>query len=119
LLPVAFYQHAVPGTLRPAALGLLLGIARHAAIPIAGLVDSAVAATAGLEARATVLHLDVQLHQAVLTELHGTNLLRRRRVEVTPRAGQKALFAGWAIAWSTTISSTRSALRWKAGRCPG
>ena len=87
---------AVPGTLRPAALGLLLGIARHAAIPVAGLVDSAVAATAGLEARATVLHLDVQLHQAVLTELHGTNLLRRRRVEATPRAGQKALFAGWA-----------------------
>jgi hypothetical protein len=87
---------AVPGTLRPRQLGLLLGIARHAGIPVAGVVDAALAATADLEARATVLHLDVQRYQAVLTELAGGAVLRRRRVEAAPRAGQKAMFSAWA-----------------------
>ena len=87
---------AVPGTMRPREIGLLLGIARHIGIPVAGLVDSAVAASAGLPARATVLHLDVQLYQAVLTEMQGATILRRRRVEAAQRAGQKAMHAAWA-----------------------
>jgi hypothetical protein len=87
---------AVPGTMRPPQIGVLLGIARHIGIPVAGVVDSAVAACAGLAARTTVLHLDVQLYQAVLTELQGTSLLRRRRVEAAPRAGQKAMYSAWA-----------------------
>ena len=87
---------AVPGTMRPREIGLLLGIARHIGIPVAGLVDSAVAASAGVAARATVLHLDVQLYQAVLTEMQGAAILRRRRVEAAQRAGQKAMHAAWA-----------------------
>jgi hypothetical protein len=87
---------AVPGTLRPRQLGLLLGIARHAGIPVAGVVDSAVAASADLDARAVVLHLDVQLYQAVLTEMQGAAVLRRRRVEAAPRAGLKAMYSAWA-----------------------
>jgi hypothetical protein len=62
---------------------------------VAGWIDAAVAACAGLEARETVLHLDVQLHQAVLTVLGGTDRLVRQRVEVTPRVGLKPLFAAW------------------------
>jgi hypothetical protein len=87
---------AVPATLRPHQLGLLLGIARALAIPVAGVVDAALAACAGLEARPVVLHLDVQLHQAVLTELAGHGILRRRRVEIAPRAGLKSMYAAWA-----------------------
>ncbi|HSF78275.1 MAG TPA: FHA domain-containing protein, partial [Steroidobacteraceae bacterium] len=77
-------------------LGLLAGIARAARIPVAGYVDLAVAACASLDACETVLHLDLQLHQAVLTELRGTETLRRCRVESAPRAGLRAVQAAWA-----------------------
>lgn len=87
---------AVPGTMQLPQIGLALGIARSIAMPVAGVVDSAVAACAGLPARASVLHLDVHLHQAVLTEMQGGSLLRRARVEVTARTGQKAMHAAWA-----------------------
>ena len=87
---------AVPGSMRPRQVGLLLGIARALAIPVAGTVDAAVAACAGLEVRRAVLHLDVQLHQAVLTELGGSSVLKRRRVEIAPRAGLKAMYSAWA-----------------------
>jgi hypothetical protein len=86
----------VPGTLRDAQLGLLDGIARAAAIPVAGYVDLAVAACAALEAYPSVLHLDLQLHQAVLTELGGGEVLRRLRLEVAPRVGLRALQSAWA-----------------------
>lgn len=87
---------AVPGSMRLHQVGLALGIARQAGIPVAGVVDAALAACAGLEARASVLHLDVQLHQAVLTELNGTTTLRRRRVEIAPRVGLKVMHSAWA-----------------------
>jgi hypothetical protein len=87
---------ALPGSMRLHQAGLLLGIAKRIGIPVAGLVDSAVAACAGLAARADVLHLDVHLHQAVLTVMEGTTTLRRRRVEIAPRAGLKAMYAAWA-----------------------
>ena len=87
---------AVPGTMRPREIGLLLGIARHIGIPVAGLVDSAIASSAGVAVRATVVHLDVQLYQAVLTEMQGATILRRRRIEAAQRAGQKAMHAAWA-----------------------
>ncbi|HEU5468439.1 MAG TPA: FHA domain-containing protein [Steroidobacteraceae bacterium] len=87
---------AVPGSMRPRQLGLLLGIASSLGIPVAGAVDAAVAACAGLEARSSVLHLDVQFHQAVLTELAGHRVLRRRHVEIAPRVGLKAMYGAWA-----------------------
>jgi hypothetical protein len=87
---------AVPASMRLHQVGLLLGIARRLDIDVAGVVDSALAACAGIRARASVLHLDVQLHQAVLTALDGTSVLRRRRVELAPRAGLRAMYAAWA-----------------------
>ncbi|MGH8224157.1 MAG: hypothetical protein ACREQZ_14405, partial [Woeseiaceae bacterium] len=87
---------AVPGSMRLHQVGLLLGIARRIGIPVAGVVDVALAACAGLDAHAAVLHLDVQLHQAVLTELQGATALRRRRVDIAPRAGLKAMYSAWA-----------------------
>lgn len=87
---------AVPGTMRLQQIGLALGIAKNIAMPVAGIVDAAVAACAELEAKSSVLHLDVQLHQAVLTEMHGANLLRRWRVAIATRAGLKAMQSAWA-----------------------
>lgn len=87
---------AVPGSMRPRELGLLAGIAAAAGIPVAGFVDAAIAACAPLEAGETVLCLDLQLHQSVLTEMHGVEALVRRRVEIAPRVGLKALRAAWA-----------------------
>jgi hypothetical protein len=87
---------AVPGSMRLHQIGLLLGIARRVGIPVAGVVDAAVAACAGLAARASVMHLDLQFHQSVLTEMQGATVLRRRRVEIAPRAGSKAIYAAWA-----------------------
>ncbi len=87
---------AVPGSMRLHQVGLVLGIARQLGIPVAGVVDAALAACAGLAARASVMHIDVQLHQAVFTELQGATELRRRRVEIAPRAGLKAMVSAWA-----------------------
>jgi hypothetical protein len=86
----------VPGDWRPRELGLLLGIATAAGVPVAGMVDAGAAACAGVDAHASVLYLDVQRHQSVLTELAGSDDLRRRRVEVAPRAGLKVLWSAWA-----------------------
>lgn len=99
---------AVPGTMRLPQIGLALGIARHIAMPVAGTVDSAVAACAELPARATVLHLDIHLHQAVLTRMQGAGLLRRVRVEVAPRVGIKSLHVAWAqLISEAMVRSTR------------
>lgn len=87
---------AVPGTMRPAELGLLGGIAAAVSIPVIGYVDLAVAACAPIDACETVLHLDLQLYQAVLTELRGSDTLARHRVEVAPRVGLRAVQAAWA-----------------------
>jgi FHA domain len=87
---------ALPGSMRLHQAGLLLGIARRIGLPVAGVVDAAVAACADLPARADVLHLDVQLHQAVLTVLQGETVLRRQRVEIAPRAGLKVMYGAWA-----------------------
>ena len=99
---------AVPGAMRPAQLGLALGIARYLAVPVAGCVDAAVAACADLAARQAVLHLDVQLHQSVLTEMDGAQRLRRRQVHVTPRVGLRVLHGSWAALVSDAmVRSTR------------
>jgi hypothetical protein len=87
---------ALPGSMRLHQAGLLLGIARRIGIPVGGVVDGAVAACAGLPARADVLHLDVHLYQSVLTVMEGATTLRRRRVEIAPRAGLKAMYGAWA-----------------------
>jgi hypothetical protein len=94
--PGAEALFVLPATMRPAEAGLLGGIAAAAGIPAAGFVDLAVAACAPLAACETVLHLDLQLHHAVLTELGGEERLHRRRVEVAPRVGLRALHSAWA-----------------------
>jgi len=68
-------------------LGLILGIARAADVPISGLVDAATAAAVHPWPGERLLHLDLHLHRAVVTELVRAGDVVRRRVEVTEGDG--------------------------------
>jgi hypothetical protein len=91
---------AVPPGLSREQLGLLVGIANEAGVPLRGLVDLGLAACAASTTATNVLHLDLQLHQAALTVLELTPLegvMRRARYELLRGAGvlafQQALAA--------------------------
>ena len=86
---------AVPGSSSEDQLGLTLGIARACEMPVSGLVDSAVAAAAGTAGTSRVLHLDLQLHRAVLTEIRQENEAVRGPVHVSPHTGLAALYTAW------------------------
>ena len=61
---------ALPGSYSHDQLGLILGIARACGLPVRGLVDAAVAASATRGATGERrIHLDLELHRAVVTEL--------------------------------------------------
>ncbi len=102
---------AVPGSLSAHQLALTLGIARSVDIPVSGLVDAAVAATtvtpaAGAAAGHRLLHLDLQQHRILLTELElaapppaldatGFTVVRRR-LELAEGYGLIAIQDAWA-----------------------
>lgn len=68
---------AVPASFDSTQLSLLLALARAAKLNAVGLVDAAVAAASTVDARATMLHLDVQLHRWWLTRMRvGTEIAR-------------------------------------------
>jgi len=85
----------VPGGSSDAQLGLILGIARASKIPVRGMVDAAVAAATGDIPDAQVLHVDVQLHRAVVTELVRDEEVVRRRVDTDEHAGLITLHDAW------------------------
>jgi hypothetical protein len=88
---------AVPGTFTAEQLGLILGIARAAGIPVRGLIDAAVAAASTASTAAgRLLHLDLQLHRIVLTEMSGGAEVMRGAVRVSDHTGRLALEAAWA-----------------------
>ena len=68
---------AVPASFDSSQLSLLLALARAAKLNAVGLVDAAVAAASTVDAQATMLHLDVQLHRWWLTRMRaGTEIAR-------------------------------------------
>jgi hypothetical protein len=70
---------AVPGGYGEEQLGLLLGIAQALSMPVAGLVDAAVAAASAGFAGERLLHVELGLRRAVVTEVRqGTSLVRER-----------------------------------------
>lgn len=86
---------AVPGSASEAQLGLLLGISRAAGVPVRGLVDAAVAASCGAARGERLLHLDLQLHRAVLTEMTAGDALQRQVVRALNGAGLHAIRDAW------------------------
>lgn len=87
---------AVPGVYDDGQLALLLGITRSIGIPVRGLIDAAVAAAADREVAPRCLHLDLHLHQTVLTELEHAEAIARIAVRMEPRIGLMALRDAWA-----------------------
>jgi len=87
---------AVPGSHSDHQLGLILGIARACGIPVDGMVDAAVAAARRPREERNLLHLDLQLHAVVLTELTQGRERVRRRVQVSEHTGLIALQDAWA-----------------------
>ena len=87
---------AVPGNFSQEQLSVLLGIAGHCPFKAVGLVDSAVAAASGVELEGEVVHIDLQLHQAVLTRLSVTTEITREEVQTVAGAGLLSLYDRWA-----------------------
>jgi hypothetical protein len=82
---------AVPAGYSREQLGLLLGVINESGVSVAGLVDAALAACSLEPAPARLLHLDLELHQAILTVLEYSGGerpgLKRSRYEIALRNG--------------------------------
>lgn len=90
---------AVPAGYSREQLGLLLGIIGATGIKVSGLVDAGLAASSLSPASVRVLHLELELHQALLTVLEqvGTEPpgLRRTGYEIALHHGVLALQQAW------------------------
>lgn len=90
---------AIPAGYSREQLGLLLGVVNETGVCVAGLVDAALAACSIEPAGARVLHLDLELHQALLSVLEYVGGdkpgLRRSRYEIAARQGLLALQQTW------------------------
>jgi hypothetical protein len=99
---------AVPGSFSAAQLALLLGIAQSCPFRAAGLVDAAVAAVAACAGPGRYQHLDLQLHQAVLTRIDVTDEVTRHSVDVIEGTGVLAFHdAAAELAADTFIQQSR------------
>ena len=82
---------AVPAGYSREQLPLLLGVINETGVRVAGLVDAALAACSLEPAPARILHLDLELHQAILTVLEYSggerSGLKRSRYEIVLRHG--------------------------------
>lgn len=82
---------AVPAGYSREQLALLLGVINETGVRVAGLVDAALAACSLEPTPARLLHLDLELHQAILTVLEYSGGeragLKRSRYEIALRNG--------------------------------
>ena len=86
---------AVPAYMDTASLGLFLGIAAELGVPVAGMVDAAVAATRREYQGAVPVHVDLGLHSAQLTRLTQAGQVQVDRSEVIEGCGMIALYDAW------------------------
>jgi hypothetical protein len=87
---------AVPGFWTAEALGLLLSVARAAALDVRGVVDAAVAGACYAPRVDRVLHLDLTRHRAVLTTLDTHAGATRLGVADVPGLGASAFEEAYA-----------------------
>lgn len=86
---------AVPATMSPQQMSLLLGIASAIDLPIVAMVDAAVAATRREYRGAVPVHIDISLHATTLARLAQSGQVRVERSEVLADCGTYALFDAW------------------------
>jgi hypothetical protein len=97
---------AVPPGYTREQLGLLVGIANECGVTVRGLVDAGLAAGMTVAPAPCMLHLDLQLHQAVATLLEvspADGMLRRVRYELLPGVGVLAFRQAMAAAIATAF----------------
>jgi len=96
---------AAPGSFDREQLSIILGLAKASPFKTLGLIDSAVAAVSfsnekQLIASSTqnnqLLHLDIQLHQLVLTRLTVDSHIVRTQVDIIADIGLKTFYDNWA-----------------------
>lgn len=88
---------AVSGAWDERRLGLVLSVARASGMPVVAMVDAAVAAGTSAPGRTGArVHVDVRLHEAVVTELDLDDGVGRGPVEEIPGAGLIAIRSAWA-----------------------
>jgi hypothetical protein len=86
---------ATSGTTTNEQLGLLLGIAGEAGATVTGLVDAGLAASVSHPAPKRLVHIDVSLHRAVVTELVKSEALARQRADDVGELGLTNLLDAW------------------------
>lgn len=86
---------AVPAYMDSNNLSLLLGIAAELEIPVAALVDSAVAATRRQYSGAVPVHVDMGLHATMLTRVAQSGQAQVDRADVIDGNGLLALYDAW------------------------
>jgi hypothetical protein len=86
---------AVPPYMSTESLGLLLGVAQDLEIPVAGMVDAAVAATRREYVNAVPVHIDLGLRSAMLTRLSQAGQAQLERSTVIAEAGMLDLYDIW------------------------
>jgi hypothetical protein len=86
---------AVPAYMSSDSLGLFLGIANELAVPVAGLIDAAVAATRREYQAAVPVHVDLSLHVATLSRLAQNGQVQLERSAVIESSGMMFLYDAW------------------------
>ncbi len=86
---------AVPAYVSTDKLALLLGISSEVGVPVAGMVDAAVAATRREYRGAVPVHVDLGLHAATLTRLAQPGRVQVERQSVVDAGGLLALRDAW------------------------
>lgn len=86
---------AVPAYMAGENLGLFLGIANELDVPVAGLVDAAVAATRREYQGAVPAHVDLGLHVATLSRLRQDGQVQLDRSAVIENSGLLPLYDAW------------------------
>ena len=86
---------AAPHYMQAQHLGLFLGICNELSIPVAALVDAAVAATRRQYLNATPLHVDLSLHATLMTRLGQGGQAQVEKSAVVEGAGLSALYDTW------------------------
>lgn len=87
--------YAVPAWYTREQLAVLLGVAREAGLPAAGLVDAGLAAAALEPVPGPLLQVELTLHRTVATVLEHAGELRRARYELLPQHGWLTLLQAW------------------------
>jgi hypothetical protein len=99
---------AVPASMNESQLALTMGVTAAAGLPLLGFADAAAAAASISGARGHVIHVDMLLHQAVVTAVEVGEVARRGRYEVVPKAGIATLQEAWlGLIGRRFISDTR------------